>query len=642
MTAIGCKADFDLLSSDPLDASISGARSGKTVIDRFDEYNLYFQNSKKYLIHWEFAHAHLSGMGLPPVPPLSQFNSTEYFSPNRRFLLGAVTWYEEPDYWVYEIAPYDTATAEMITEAYDIISEHAYFGPALMFHPSSEAVQVEANKLDEHVKVITTDQLFGEITYRPMNLGESTGKLRFLDADALASSDLNFRDIVVLDHVPNDIGVVSGIITGEHQTPLSHINVLSQNRGTPNMVLIGAFDDVTLQELDGKWVQLEVGAFDWAIEEITKEEADLWWEENKPKEIQVPPLDLETKDLRDIDEVLEFDQEYSIEDPPDGEALGPALAKAIPAFGGKASHYGGFPYMDPAKVPWPKAFAIPVFYYRQHMEQNQLDVMVDEILDDPAFQDSAQVRAQRLGELQDAIKAAPIDQDFLDMVHAKLAADFPGVRMRFRSSTNAEDLGGFTGAGLYTSKTGDPNDPDKPVADAIRKVWASIWNYKAYDEREYRSIDHRAVGMALLSHRSFPDEEANGVALTANIFDTTGLEPGFYINVQYGGASVVLPEPGTTTDQIIYYYYQPGQPTVFLSHSNQVAPGKTVLTSSQLYALGQGLDEIHKFWFDLYGPETGTWDWYAMDVEFKFDGEPGEEPTLHVKQARPHPGWGAN
>jgi hypothetical protein len=41
--------------------------------------------------------------------------------------------------------------------------------------------------------------------------------------------------------------------------------------------------------------------------------------------------------------------------------------------------------------------------------------------------------------------------------------------MRFRSSTNAEDLDGFTGAGLYTSKSGDPNDPNS-VLDAVRNV----------------------------------------------------------------------------------------------------------------------------------------------------------------------------
>jgi len=294
------------------------------------------------------------------------------------------------------------------------------------------------------------------------------------------------------------------------------------------------------------------------------------------------------------------------------------------------------------RVRHPKAFAIPIYWYRDHMSANGLDVMVDEMLADPDFQGSASVRAAQLDALQDAIKGAPLNPALLDAVSDKMVNDFGNIRMRFRSSTNAEDLGGFTGAGLYTSKTGDLNDPDKLPEEAIKKVWASIWNYKAYDERQYRSIDHKGVGMALLCHRSFPDEEANGVALTANIFDTSGLEPGFYINVQYGGASVVLPEAGTTTDQIVYYYYQPGQPQIFLSHSNLIPDGEgdTVLTNSQMYELGTGLDTLHQFWKGLYGPPPGQLDYYAMDVEFKFEGLPGEEPELFIKQARPHPGWG--
>ena len=48
---IGCATDFDKLASIPLDASIPGARSIKTVIDRYDENNLYFQNSQLYPIH---------------------------------------------------------------------------------------------------------------------------------------------------------------------------------------------------------------------------------------------------------------------------------------------------------------------------------------------------------------------------------------------------------------------------------------------------------------------------------------------------------------------------------------------------------------------------------------------------------------
>ena len=98
---IGCQADFDALASLPLDASIPGARSVKTVIDQLDMGRLYFQNSQRFLIHWEFAHAHLSGMGRPIVPDLGQFNMTEYYSPQRRFLLGALTYYEGPGVWTY-------------------------------------------------------------------------------------------------------------------------------------------------------------------------------------------------------------------------------------------------------------------------------------------------------------------------------------------------------------------------------------------------------------------------------------------------------------------------------------------------------------------------------------------------------------
>jgi hypothetical protein len=210
--------------------------------------------------------------------------------------------------------------------------------------------------------------------------------------------------------------------------------------------------------------------------------------------------------------------------------------------------------------------------------------------------------------------------------------------MRFRSSTNAEDLDGFPCAGCYDSHTGDPSNWDGDLLLAIRKTWATVWNLRTFEERSFHSIDHKEVAMALLVHHNFPSEAANGVAVTANPFDPSGLEPGFYINVQWGGnAEVVHPPAGVSSDEIVYQFSYPGQPAIYISHSNLIADGETVLTRAQLYELGGALEAIHKRFMPAFGAPSGNTGWYAMDVEFKFDSDAGETPHLYVKQARPFP-----
>lgn len=628
---VGCLDDFLTLASAPLDSSIPGARSMKFVVDLSDGERVYFQNSNKYAIHWEFATEHLSvAQGLPLVGSLSEFNQ-EYTEPFRRFLLGAVTYYESPDIWALEFSPYDTASAEMIALAHERVASNAYFGAALRVHATSEAMESTVTALPDDVPQVTTDEIFGGTDYQALNLAESYGRLTFMRASDLEGSYLTFRDIVVLDRVPNDISVTLGIITSEFQTPLSHINVLSQNRGTPNMALRDAFDDEALRALEGKWVRLEVGPFEYTLEEVTKEEADAWWDDNRPAEVQVPGADLDVTDLRDIKQTVAFD------DPTDGPALLAAIKEGTRAFGGKAANYGAMAHIE--GLPVPEAFAIPIYYYFQFMEENGFDERIDELLADDAFQEDPEIRDALLLELRDDMEVAPVNADFEQLLLAKLEAEHEGIRMRFRSSTNAEDLDGFTGAGLYTSKSGEPADPNSPVLDAVRKVWASVWFFRAFEERSYRSIDHKQVGMALLVHRSFPDEEANGVALTDNPFDKSGLDPAFYVNVQIDEVSVVAPPPGITTDSFLYYYSQQGQPTSYLSHSNLIDEDETVLSRAQVHELGEALSKIRNFFAPAYGPGLGSNDWWAMDVEFKFDQVPGAEagaaPQLFVKQARP-------
>jgi hypothetical protein len=624
---IPCKADYDALASTPLDASLPGATSVKVVLDQYDGA-LYFQNSTKFQIHYDFVSLHLSGGDFPLVPPASAFAASEYYTPDRRFVLGAVSYYEAPNVWALELSPYDTASSDMIEGLYKAVASSSYFGPALEFHPTSESIEKTAAKLPDSVQVITTDELYAQIDYQPLTLGSTIGLIHFARASELDDIYLKYQDIAVLDEAPNDISVVAGLITQQFQTPLSHVNVLSQNRRTPNMGLRGAFENEKLRALEGKWVRLTVTANEWTVEEVTAEEADAFWADRLPTPVVLPPLNLDVKDLLDIEDITVESKGVSLRD---------AIKTSVVAWGGKSAQYSILAKTE--GVPIRKAFGVPIFYYHQFMEANGLFARLDALLEDADFKADPAVREAELAQLRDDMQLAPVDADFQALLKAKIEADYPGQTMRFRTSTNSEDLEGFPCAGCYESQTGDPTNWDS-VLDAVRETWASIWLFRTFEERSFYGIDHKSVGMALLVHHNFPDEEANGVATTNNPFDVAGLEPAFYINVQWGGeAEVVHPPPGITSDSFLYFFDNPNQPITFISHSNLVPDGETVLTSAQTYELGVALKAIHERFSPAYGPASGNQGWYAMDVEFKFDDEDSTDGKAHllIKQARPYP-----
>jgi pyruvate phosphate dikinase-like enzyme len=636
-SALACPGDYTELSSEPADASIPGATSVKVVIDRADHDRLYFQNSKRYCIHWDFASTHLSGGALPVVQPLAQFNQTEYYSPDRRFILGALSHYSGPDRWVYEISPYDTADEALIETAFDSVRQASWLGDALSFHPTSVHVEQAATRLPADIPITTTDELYAGIDYQPLNPGRSTGILRFRTAEEVDGQYTPYREIVVLDAVPNDISIVAGQITAEFQTPLAHINVLSVNRGTPNMALRGALESSELRALEGKWVELNVGPFEWSIREISVQEADAWWAEHAPAPLVVQPMDLSVSDLREVSAMLAGDG-----------SLSASIQAAIPIFGAKATNYGAlaraqgagaFDALPELDRPGPiaPAFGVPMFYYDQFMRDNGLYARVEGLMSEPSWSDPV-YRGEALRAFKDELRAAPMRPEVVDAVVQRAAELFPGENIRFRSSTNSEDLGQFTGAGLYDSETGVPSlggDQKDSVEWAIKKVWSQVWNPRAYEEREFYSMHHLDVGMALLVHANFPEEEAQGVAITNNPFDTSGLEPAFYVNGQIGNHDVVTPDRGVMPESYLQYFTSPGQPIVYTQRSSLVPDGGSVLSLGQTHRLGIALDAIHKYFYPTYGSGSG---WYALEVDWKFDDKrtPGA-PSLFIKQARPYP-----
>ncbi|HYQ02029.1 MAG TPA: PEP/pyruvate-binding domain-containing protein [Polyangiaceae bacterium] len=632
---IDCTADFRALGSEPIDASIPGARSVKVILDTADSNHQYFQNSVLYKVHYDFASTHLSGNGLPVVPSLAEFNTSQYYQPDRRFVLGAVTYYDGPKVWALEFAPYDTASATMMETLFRAVKAHAFFGPGLKLHPTSDAVALEAAKLPKDIQIVTTDDLYQGISYQPLVLSTGVGRLRFETIDEIDEAAISYTDIVVVDSAPNDIPVVQGLISQDFQTPLSHVNVLSANRKTPNMGLRGAMSDATLRGLEGKLVSLTVGALNYEVHEVTEAEAETFWSAHKPTPVTLPQVDVSNTDLKDIADVTP--------EPEAGGSLRDSIKNAVLSYGGKAAQYSVLSRTP--GVPIEKAFAIPVYWYYEFMERNGLFDKLSALQADKAFQSDSQVRFEKLTQFQADVQAGTISPELEKALMAKIEKDYPNHVIRFRTSTNSEDLDGFPCAGCYDSAKGDPAKGVDDVLNAIKFTYSTVWKFRTFEERAYYSVDHHSVAMALLVHNNFPDEyeKANGVAITANPFDESGLEPAFYINVQFGGkVEVVAPAAGTTSDQILYFFDNPNQPITYLAHSNIISADSTVLSREQLHSLGVALDAIHERFSPAYGPAAGNKGFYAMDIEFKFSNEadPSKPATLYVKQARPYPGRG--
>jgi phosphoenolpyruvate synthase/pyruvate phosphate dikinase len=275
------------------------------------------------------------------------------------------------------------------------------------------------------------------------------------------------------------------------------------------------------------------------------------------------------------------------------------------------------------------AFAIPFAYSVEHFAKSGAQARLALLRQDATFQADPAVRALGLAAVQSDILAAPVDPALLALVHERIATTWPKQRVRFRSSSNTEDLPQFNGAGLYTSDGIDADAADGELGNVIRTVWASLWQPRAYDEREYYSIDQGGVAMAVLVHEAFPAEKANGVAISRDVLEPSRGDK-YYINAQVGEALVTNPAPGVGSDELIYSLSRtPHIERRSLSSLNQ---GKPVLTDEETYRVACSLARIHDHFRPLLDPDQQS-SWFAMDIEWKLIG-PARQ--LVIKQARPY------
>ena len=558
---------------------------------------LYFINTKTHRAHMMFGNA----VGLPRTRGGDQMKGVLVFRPMLKSPSG------EAGLFTFEFEPFDSYSFEMVKTAYDALtSKMPILKGHLGYYPRGDRAldryEEESEKYaTANLRVyLDVDLYSSDVGYLPLNPGTAYGRLRLMSIDERPSP----REIVLYNTLPNEMPRVAGIITAVRQTPLSHVNLRAVQDRVPNAFITKASEDKLIKPLIGKLVAYSVTADGYTIREATAEEAESHFTHLRPVKKQTPKRDLANTKIRSLDEVS---------------------FKDASSVGVKAANLAVMRTFEFPAGTIPAGSVVPFSFYDEFMKHNGFYDFARQLLANPEFQNDRDIQTAQLKRFRALIKKGRMPESMMAEIqdlHESFAA---GTSLRCRSSTNNEDLPGFSGAGLYDSYTHKVDEGH--LSKSIKQVYASLWNFRAFEEREFYRVDHFATAMGVLVHPSYKDEKANGVAVTDDIlYQTTG---NYYLNTQTGEDLVTNPDDESVPEEGLLDWFDTSKYQVMRS-SNRAEADKPLLAENHMEQLRKHLARIHARFAKLYGKDPDAVD-FAMEIEFKVSAN----DQLVIKQARP-------
>jgi hypothetical protein len=480
------------------------------VIDRRAKNKIYFVNSQRYRFHKDFLLAtYLVPRGADVFKPI-------YIDEDRRFIVGTIAWQKPVEKFTWELWEGDLASSELIKSANETINEH--FFDKVTFKPNSLRQEDVSEKIG--IDRVLQSDLNRNQEYLALNTGEAVGRIHIIDKmdDTVEIGD---NEIVVLKELPASLPPVRGIIVAQPSTPLSHINILAKGWKVPNVYIKDA--DKLFREFDTYVYKLSATLTDYKLERASMD--DIKTKFASPDQ-QVPPVDLTVKTLAGLRQMRKKD---SI------------------AYGSKAANLGEMLNVRVPGVIVPDGFSVPFYWYKSFMDSNGLNNQIADFQDDLEFVHNPRIRRHRLEEFRSAIQKGKFDSRLRRAIIQKWRTQLGGRPVFVRSSSNSEDLPNFSGAGLYSSV---PNvKEEEKLIEAVKKVWASLWKFEAYEARVRNYVSQKDVYMSALVQLGV-DMTKGGVMITKDPFDADNKDS-VYISAVCGHNSKVVDNSGLP-EQILF------------------------------------------------------------------------------------------
>ncbi|MDX9702056.1 MAG: PEP/pyruvate-binding domain-containing protein [Candidatus Auribacterota bacterium] len=194
--------------------------------------------------------------------------------------------------------------------------------------------------------------------------------------------------------------------------------------------------------------------------------------------------------------------------------------------GNKTARLG---FMKNNKLPVKNGFVLPFGFYDRFAEETGIYDRIGDILSQPDFQER---KIQYLSQIRDIILQTPFPSDQERAIADWYKTHLGSKPVIARSSTNAEDLPGYAGAGVYDSFPNLKNESE--LINGIKRVYASVWTERAYANRQMNGIEHTDVYPSVLV-QEMSMARFSGVLNTANELSGSRTETTLSIDVGYGG-----------------------------------------------------------------------------------------------------------